>query len=330
MIRRREFITLLGGAAAAWPATVGAQQTERMRRIGFLFGRPPSDRVLSHLNEFRRGMHDLGHIEGKDFVLEPRYADRQYGSSLTGLAEELVRLKVDIIVAAGSPAIRAAQQATTTIPIVIAATGDPVASGLVTSLAQPGGNTTGLSSLSPDLYTKHLQLMAMLLPKLARVAVLTNPDSSTHNAVLSAVENAGQAAGITIHPIDVGTPEEIIRGFSNLKQAQSDAVIVVPDSFLNGQTQQIAELSIKYRLPSTMEIREYVESGGLMSYGSNLADHFRRAATYVDKILKGAKPGEIPVEQPTKFELVINLKTAKALGLEIPDKLLALADEVFE
>ena len=327
-MRRREFITLLGGAAA-WPTKVGAQQPERMRRIGFLFGRPPSDRDLNHLDEFRRGMHDLSHMEGKDFVLELRYADRQYGS-LTGLAEELVRLKVDVIVAAGSPSIRAAQQATTTIPIVMAATGDPVASGLVTSLARPGGNTTGLSSLSPDLYTKHLQLIAMLLPKLARVAVLTNPGSSTHNAVLSAVENAGQAARITIHPIDVGTPEEIIRGFSNLKQAQSDAVIVVPDSFINGQTQQIAELSIKYRLPSTMGIREYVESGGLMSYGSNLADHFRRAATYVDKILKGAKPGEIPVEQPTKFELVINLKTAKALGLEIPDKLLALADEVIE
>ena len=274
-------------------------------------------------------MHELGHMEGKDFVLEPRYADREYGS-LTGLAEELVRLKVDIIVAAGSPSIRAAQQATTTIPIVMAATGDAVASGLVTSLARPGGNTTGLSSLSPDLYTKHLQLIAMLLPKLARVGVLTNPGSSTHNAVLSAVENAGQAAGITIHPIDVGTPEEIIRGFSNLKQAQSDAVIVVPDSFLNGQTQQIAQLSIEYRLPSTMEIREYVESGGLMSYGPSLADHFRRAATYVDKILKGAKPGEIPVEQPTKFQLVINLKTAKALGLDIPPDVLAIADEVIE
>jgi len=280
-MKRREFITLLGGTVVAWPATTGAQQPERMRRIGFLFGSPPSDRDLNYLDEFRRGMHDLGHMEGKDFVLEPRYADRQYGS-LRGLAEELVRLKVDIIVAAGSPAIRAAQQATTTIPIVIAATGDPVASGLVTSLARPGGNTTGLSSVSPDLYTKHLQLMAMLLPKLARVAVLTNPGSSTRNAVLSAVENAGQAAGITIHPIDVGTAEEIIRGFANLKRAQGEAVIVVPDSFLNGQTQQIAELSIKYRLPSTMGIREYVESGGLMSYGSNLAGHFRRAATYVD------------------------------------------------
>ena len=328
-MKRREFITLLGGTVVAWPATTGAQQPERMRRIGFLFGSPPSDRDLNYLDEFRRGMHDLGHKEEKDFVLEPRYADRQYGS-LTRLAEELVRLKVDIIVAAGSPAIRAAQQATTTIPIVIAATGDPVASGLVTSLARPGGNTTGLSSVSPDLYTKHLQLMAMLLPKLARVAVLTNPGSSTRNAVLSAVENAGQAAGITIHPIDVGTAEEIIRGFANLKRAQGEAVIVVPDSFLNGQTQQIAELSIKYRLPSTMGIREYVESGGLMSYGSNLADHFRRAATYVDKILKGEKPGEIPVEQPTKFELVINLKTAKALGLDIPPQLLALADEVIE
>ena len=328
-MKRREFITLLGGTVVAWPATTGAQQPERMRRIGFLFGSPPSDRDLNYLDEFRRGMHDLGHMEGKDFVLEPRYADRQYGS-LRGLAEELVRLKVDIIVAAGSPAIRAAQQATTTIPIVIAATGDPVASGLVTSLARPGGHTTGLSSVSPDLYTKHLQLMAMLLPKLARVAVLTNPGSSTRNAVLSAVENAGQAAGITIHPIDVGTAEEIIRGFANLKRAQGEAVIVVPDSFLNGQTQQIAELSIKYRLPSTMGIREYVESGGLMSYGSNLAGHFRRAATYVDKILKGAKPGEIPVEQPTKFELVINLKTAKALGLDIPPQLLALADEVIE
>jgi len=328
-MKRREFITLLGSAAVAWPATAGGQQPERMWRIGFLLGRPPSDRDLNYLNEFRRGMHDLGHKEEKDFVLEPRYADRQYGS-LTRLAEELVRLKVDIIVAAGSPAIRAAQKATTTIPIVRAATGDPVASGLVTSLARPGGNTTGLSSLTPDLYTKHLQLMVMLLPKLASVAVLTNPGSSTRNAVLSAIENAGQAAGITVHPIDVGTAEEIIRAFANLKREQDEAVIVVPDTFIIGQTRQIAELSIKYRLPSTMGIREYVESGGLMSYGSNLAGHFRRAATYVDKILKGAKPGEIPVEQPTKFELVINLKTAKALGLDIPPQLLALADEVIE
>jgi putative ABC transport system substrate-binding protein len=267
--------------------------------------------------------------EGKDFVIEPRYGDGQYGS-LAGLAEELVRLKVDIIVTAGSPAIRAAQQATTTIPIVIAATGDPVASGLVASLARPGGNTTGLSILSPDLATKHLQLMAMLLPKLARVAVLTNPGSSTRSAALSAVKNAAQAAGMTIVPIDARTVEEIIRGFVNLTLAQAEAVIVVPDSFLNGQTRRIAELSTRYRLPSIMELREYVAEGGLMSYGSQTAANFRHAAAYVDKILKGAKPGEIPVEQPTKFDLVINLKTAKALDIDMPPSLLAIANEVIE
>jgi putative tryptophan/tyrosine transport system substrate-binding protein len=326
-MRRRKFIALLGGSAVAWPLAALAQQPAKPWRIGFLFPRSASD--IYSFDEFRRGMQDLGYVERKDFVIEPRYADGQY-ERLAGLAEELVRMKVDVILAVASPAIRAAQRATQTIPIVMSATGDPIASGLVTNLARPGGNTTGMSLLSPDIGTKHLELLTMLVPKISRVALLLNPGSSTRTSILKAIETAGQSAGIAVLPIDAGTAEEVDRGFAELKQARAEAVVVAADAFLIGEGRHIAELATQYRLPSIFEIRESVKSGGLMSYGPSVGAIYRRAASYVNKILKGAKPGDIPVEQPTKFELVINLKTAKALGLEIPPTLLALADEVIE
>jgi putative ABC transport system substrate-binding protein len=295
--------------------------------IGFLSPRSVSD--ANFIDDFRLGMQDLGYIEGKDFVIEARYGNGEY-RRLPSLAQELVQLNVDVIVAVASPAIRAAQQATATIPIVIAGTGDPLASGLVASLGHPGGNTTGLSLLSPDISTKHVQFLMMLVPTLSRVAVVLNPGSSTRASVLGAVENAGRKTGIAILPLDAGTPQDIERVFVTITQERADAVLVMPDAFLVGQGPQIAELASRHLLPSIAEYREYVQRGGLMSYGPSFANSYRRAATYVDKILKGAKPGDIPIEQPTKFEMFINLKTAKAIGMRIPDGLLSLADAVIE
>jgi putative ABC transport system substrate-binding protein len=326
-VRRREFITIVGAAAAAWPLAARAQKKGKPWRIGFLSPRSVSD--LTFIDDFRLGMQDLGYVEGKDFVIEARYGNGEY-RRLAALAQELVELSVDVIVTAASPAIRAAQQATATIPIVMAGTGDPIASGLVANLARPGGNTTGLSLLSPDVSTKQVQFLTMLVPTLSRVAVVLNPGSSTRASVLGAVENAGRKAGIAILPVDAGTVQDIERGFATMTQEHAEAFLVMADGFLVGQGQRIAELAIRYVLPSVGEYREYVQRGGLMSYGPSFANSYRRAAAYVDKILKGARPGDIPIEQPTKFELFINLKTARALGLEVPPMLLALADEVIE
>jgi putative ABC transport system substrate-binding protein len=274
-------------------------------------------------------MHDLGYTEGNDFVVEERYAEDEY-RRLPELAEELVQAKVDVIIAVASPAIRAAQHATNTIPIVMPAAGDPLASGLVAGLARPGGNTTGLSLLSPDVSAKHLQLLSMLVQGLFRAGVLLNPGSSTRGSILQTTVVAGKNADIEILPFDVGTVSDIERGFTELRQNGAQAILVMPDAFLIGHGQQISEVAGRYRMPCIMGNREYVQSGGLMSYGASIADSYRRTAGYVDRILKGAKPADLPIEQPTKFELLINLKTAKALGLTVPDKLLALADEVIE
>jgi putative ABC transport system substrate-binding protein len=314
-------------SAARRPLAASAQKKGNPWLIGFLTPRSVSD--LTFIDDFRLGMRDLGHVERKDFLIEARYGDGEY-RRLAAMAQELVELNVDVIVAAASPAIRAAQQATSTIPIVMAGTGDPIASGLVANLAHPGGNTTGLSLLSPDVSTKQVQFLTMLVPTLSRVAVVLNPGSSTRASVLRSVENAGRTAGIAILPVDAGTVQEIERGFVTMTQEHADAFLVMADAFLIGQGQRIAELASRYSLPSICEYREYVQTGGLMSYGPSLANSYRQAAAYVDKILKGVKPGDIPVEQPTKFDLVLNRTTAKALGLTVPDKLLAIADEVIE
>ena len=274
-------------------------------------------------------MRELGYVEGRNFVIEWRFADGKY-ERLASLAAELVRMKVDIIVTGGTAANRAAQQATTTIPIVNAAMIDPVGNGFAASLARPGGNITGLSLATTDVSPKHFELLKIMLPKVTRVAALENPGNPGHPAILKSLQtNAGQV-GVKLLPVDARTAEEIERGFAMMKREKAEAVIVAVDAFFIGQRQQLAELALKHRLPSIFSVAEHAEAGGLMSYGQDLADFYRRAAAYVDKIFKGAKPGGLPIEQPATFTLVINRKTAKALGLTISRELLLRADRVIE
>jgi len=326
-MKRREFLFALGAGALATPVSSVAQQPPKVWRIGYLSPRVRMD-SLPYERAFLQGMSELGYVEGKNVVVEWRFADGAY-ERLPYLAADLVRLNVDVIVAPSSSAIRAAQQATKTTPIVFISTGDPVGSGFVASLAQPGGNITGLSNTNLDVSAKLLELLVTMVPKLSRVAVLGNPGSSTHSAILKNVRAAALTrAGVRVLSVEARTREEIERSFGRMTQERADSVIVAADAFLNQQAQYIAPLALKRRLPSISQPRVYVEAGGLMSYGQNTADSYRHAATYVDKILKGAKPADLPVEQPTKFELVVNLKTAKALGLTIPESIRIRADEV--
>ena len=326
-MKRRAFLFALGAGALATPISSFAQQSSRIWRIGYLSPRVRMD-SLPYERAFLQGMSELGYVEGKNVVVEWRFADGAY-ERLPYLAAELLRLNVDVIVAPSSSAIRAAQQATKTTPIVFISTGDPVGSGFVASLAQPGGNITGLSNTNLDVSAKLLELLVTMVPKLSRVAVLGNPGSSTHSAILKNVRAAALTrVGVRVLSVEARTREEIERGFARMTQEHADSVIVAADAFLNQQAQYIAPLALKRRLPSISQPRIYVEAGGLMSYGQNTAESYRHAATYVDKILKGAKPADLPVEQPTKFELVVNLKTAKALGLTIPESIRIRADEV--
>jgi putative ABC transport system substrate-binding protein len=326
-MKRREFLFALGAGALATPISSFAQQSSRVWRIGYLSPRVRMD-SLPYERAFLQGMSELGYVEGKNVAVEWRFADGAY-ERLPYLAAELVRLNVDVIVAPSSSAIRAAQQATKTTPIVFISTGDPVGSGFVASLAQPGGNITGLSNTNLDVSAKLLELLVTMVPKLSRVAVLGNPGSSTHSAILKNVQAAARTrVGVRVLSVEARTREEIERGFARMTQERADSVIVAADAFLNQQAQHIAPVALKRRLPSISQPRIYAEAGGLMSYGQNTAESYRHAATYVDKILKGAKPADLPVEQPTKFELVVNLKTAKALGLTIPESIRIRADEV--
>ena len=330
MNNRRKLLVALGAGALAAPLGSFAQQKGKVWRVGFLASRRVA--VLdsdSTYGSFPQGMRALGYVEGKNLVIELRSADGK-SEHLPGLAAELVRLNVDVIVVAGSPATSAAQKATTTIPIVMGSIGDPVGSGFIKSLARPGGNITGLSNIAGDLSPKHLEMLLSFVPKLSRVAVLVNPTNSSHSTILKGIQAAASRVGVNILPLEAGNPQEIENAFSMMAQQNAGAVIVALDAFFLQQGRQIAELASKNRLPSVSGSREYAEAGGLISYGQNIADHFRRAATYVDKILKGAKPADLPVEQPTKFELLINRKTAKALGLTIPQSLLISADKVIE
>jgi len=325
-VKRRKFLTLVGGATA-WPLAARAQQFV-MPVIGVLSPRTPATTAIP-IEAFRRGMAELGYDEGKSYVLDFRFAEGQY-ELLPRLAEQLVAAKVHIIVALGSPSVRAAQRATSRIPIVIAGTGDAVQSGLVASLARPGGNTTGSSQLTTDVLTRQVQLTVTVLPNLSRIAILTNPGSATRAAVLKTVEQAARGKGAIVIPVDIRNADELDRGFAAIRRERGQAVLIAADSFLLSQTERIARLAAASMLPSSANWPEYARAGGLFSYGPDLKDGYRRAATYVDKILKGAKPADLPIEQPTKFELIINLKTAKALGLEIPSNLLFTADEVIE
>lgn len=274
-------------------------------------------------------MRELGYVEGKNLVIEWRFANA-YNERLPDLASELVQLKVDAIVTNGTPATRAAQKATTTIPIVMGAITDPVGGGFVTSLGHPGGNITGLALVTDDISPKHMEMLLTIAPKLSRVAVMVNPNNTSHATILEKVKATAQTRRVSVIPIEARTAKEIGDGFSSMAKQQAGAVIVETDALFTQQRNQISELALKNRLPSISVIRELVEAGGLMSYGQNVGESFRRAATYVDKILKGARPGDLPVEQPTTFEFTINRKTANALGLTIPTELLLRADKVIE
>ena len=308
-MRRRAFISLLGGAAAGWPLAARAQQPRKVWRIGFIAGasRPVSLEV-SQFGGFQQGMREHGYVEGKDFVMDWRFADAN-PERYSEFAAEFVQLKVDVIVLGTPAALRAVQQATSTIPIVMGYSVDPVGNGFVASLARPGGNITGLSSSQDDATPKQMELLTMAVPNLSRVGLLANPDSPNFDPVLKNVQ-------AVLVPVEMRSPQEVSSAFATMARERVGAVMVMSDALTVMQRDRIAELALKNRLPTIFPLREYVVAGGLMAYGENIRDFFRRAAFYVDKILKGAKPMDLPIEQPTRFFLTINLKTAKALGLE--------------
>ena len=330
-MKRREFITLLGGAAATWPLAARAQQTGTFRRIGFLYGSIPLTQLASEdlSRAFIQGMLELGYLEGKDFVVEWRSAAGQY-ERLADLAAELARLKVDVIVTGSAAAVRPAQQATTTIPIVMAYSTDPVGNGFVASLARPGGNTTGLAGSSDDSAPKQLELLTTVMPRLSRVAILTNPHNPNSAAVIKSAQSAAEKVGLVVVPVEARSLEEIEDAFAAIAKQSIAAVVVGLDAEFFVHRQQLARLALDNRLASMFPVRDYAAAGGLMSYGESLQDFYHRAASFVDKIFKGAKPSDLPIEQPTRFKLVINRKTADALGLTIPPQLYIFADEVIE
>jgi ABC-type uncharacterized transport system substrate-binding protein len=328
MDRRDSVLALLALGAA--PFAAEAQQAAKVARRGYL----SADRAANpHLQEaFRQGLRELGHVEGRNLVIEYRDAEGKL-ERFPALAAELVALKVDVIVASGTLAALAAKQATTTLPIVFSPAADPVASGLVTSVARPGGNVTGLSLLYSELVGKWLEQLKQVIPGVSRVAVLWQPGAfgeRTEKDNLKGAEVAARALGVQLQFVEARGPENFDRAFSDMTRARAGALAVLSSNMFVSQRRRLVDLAAKNRLPAVYNVREYVDAGGLMAYGPNLADLYRRAATYVDKILKGAKPGDLPVEQPTKFELVINLKTAKALGLTIPQAMLGRADEVIQ
>ena len=325
--RRKLVVALCSGALAAPLASFG-QLPARVWRVGFLHqSNRPESIEESFIGAFPEGMRELGYVVGKNLTIDWRFSDNIPGREMA-LATELAHEKVDVIITSGTSTAKAAQAATSIIPIVMASSGDPVAGGLVKSLARPGGNITGLTNIMADVIPRLLGILVDMVPRLSRVAVLLNQTSST--MPLKSLEAMARPAGITIVPISVQSPQELERAFARMVQLKAGALIVVRDPALNRQLRQIAELAARHRLPTIAGIREYAEAGGLMSYGSNLAQQFRRAATFVDKIFKGAKPGDLPIEQPTKFELFINGKTARSLGLKIPQSLLISADKVIE
>jgi putative ABC transport system substrate-binding protein len=329
---RRAFLGTLAGGLLAAPRATEAQQAAKVARIGYLAGNLATG---PHLQEaFRQGLRDLGYVDGRNVIVEYRDAEGKL-ERLPALAAELVALKVDLIVAAGgTPPAVAAKQATRTTPIVFTSVADPVASGLVTSLARPGGNVTGFSLFAPELAGKRLELLTQAVPGVSRVAVLWQPGGGpgerTSKDMLTEAEVATRTLGVRLQVLEARGPGDFDKAFSDMTRAHVGALTVLPSSMFFIERGRLVDLAAKNRLPEVYPAREYVDSGGLMSYGPNLVDLTRRAATYVDKILKGAKPADLPVEQPTKFELVINLKTAKALGLTIPQSLLARADEVIQ
>jgi len=329
-MERRRFIEVIAGGLLAAPLAAEAQQAAKIPRIGYL---APNLAATPQLPEaFRQGLRDLGYVEGRNVVIEYRDAEGK-PERFPALAAELVALKVDVIVASGTPVALAAKHATRTIPIVLLSGADPVGSGLVTSLARPGGNVTGLSNLSHQLVGKCLEQLKQAVPGVSRVAVLWQPGvigERTEKDILKEADVAARALGVRLQVVEARGPADFDRAFSDMTRARADALTVLTSSMFFFERRRLVDLAAKNRLPAVYPWREFVDAGGLMAYGANIPDMFRRAATYVDKILKGAKPGDLPVEQPTKFELVINLKTAKALGLTIPQSVLGRADELIQ
>jgi putative ABC transport system substrate-binding protein len=321
-LKRRDFITLLGGAAAAWPLAARAQQPAKIPRIGII------DASLQW-NAFRHGLRDLGYIQGGNIAFDYAYGGG-VPERLAEAAAALVRRPVDVIATYGTPASLAAKQATTTIPIVMISIGDPVRAGLVPNLARPGGNITGNSVLGPDLGAKRMQILKEAIPTVSRLAFLWNPDNASNVLQFEEVQAAAPTLGMTVIPVSVSPRIEFATAFTAMMKERPDAFAMTAEPFHQIHIAWIMDFMAKNRLPALYQLGENTRAGGLMSYGASVPDLFRRAAWYVDKILKGTNAGDLPIEQPTRFELVINLKTAKALGIEVPAHLQQLADEVIE
>ena len=322
-MRRREFITLLGGAAVTWPLAARAQQpSERMRRIGIIDDAPM-------WNAFRRGLRDHGYLEGQNIAFDYKYADG-VPERLAEAAAELVRRPVDVIATYGTPPTLAVKEATATIPIVMIGVGDPVRAGFVTSIARPGGNVTGNTILGPEVGAKRLQLFKEACPPISRMAFVVNPANASNVAYLQELQIAAPALGVKLISAEVRSVSDFDSAFAAMMRERPDAFMMTADPLLMLHIRRVIDFLTDNRLPSIFQNRDNVVAGGLMSYGASLSDLFRRGAGYVHKILQGTKPADLPVEQPTKFELVINLKTARALGLTVPLAMLGLADEVIE
>ena len=327
-MQRRAIVLSAGFALLAAPLRLAAQLSLKVPRVGYLFSFTPAEGL--HLWEAcRQGLRELGYVEGHNIVLEPRWADGHH-ERLPALAAELVRLKVDVIVSAATPASRAAKGATGSIPIVIVAVGEPVKTGLVASLSRPGGNITGLSLLTTDVSGKRLELLSDLVRKLSRLAVLMNPDNPVHALFLEETRDAARQSGVRLQSLRARNPEEIEKVFDAAVSDQADALIVFDDPVIWSHRAHVVAHAAKRKLPVMYGYREFVDEGGLMSYGPNRIDNYRRTAVYVDRILKGAKPADLPVEQPTRFEFIVNAKTAGTLGLTLPVSLRLRADQVIE
>jgi putative ABC transport system substrate-binding protein len=321
-------IVAIGVAFAMCGAAAAAQQAKKVPRIGFLSAISPSS-VSVRTEAFRQGLRELGYVEGKNIVIEWRYAEGKI-DRLSEFSAELVRLKVDVIVSSGPTPIRPAKEATATIPIVFTFDSDPVGNGFVASLARPGGNITGLSTLAPEISGKQLEILKEIVPRLSRVAVLGNSTRPGNAQALRATELAAGAFGVQLQYLDIIGPKDLETTFQAASKGSAEALLVLPSPVTTSHRIQLADLAVKSRLPAIYPMSESAEDGGLMSYGTNVADLYKRAATYVDKILKGAKPADLPVEQPIKFEFIINLKAAKQIDLTIPPNVLARADKVIK
>jgi putative ABC transport system substrate-binding protein len=325
---RRFFFLALSATVFVLSFSAAAQEPPKIHRIGLQVV-SPRDLNATRIETFRQGMRELGYVEGKNLKIEYRYAEGKL-DLLPSLASELVQQQVDVIVTVGTPGVLAAKNATGTIPIVFVSVSDPVANGVVASLARPGGNVTGLSILAPELSRKRLELLKEAFPKVTRVLVLWNPTSSGESLSFTETQGIAKALGVQLHSMEVRGASDFESGFQRAKKASVQALITLPSPVVNSNLNQVLEFAAKTRLPAMYFTSEFVDGGGLMSYAPSFTEQFRRAATYVDKILKGAKPADLPVEQPTKFEFIVNLKAAKQIGLTIPPNVLARADRVIK